>query len=260
MARVTRVQRSLARVKAHRRKAAARKSQPPSILAVSYTASLLRIVREYHAKVCDAFATRVRKDALDASTVDARLGVLRLPLKRKVIVAAAAKQGAKVAEFSAKAAQRLIGIVPEIDEAAMIGAFVSENVALITSLPERLHDDLRSALLEMQGSRAEDIAAVLAERFAVGESQAALIAVDQTLKLNGQMVEARQTAAGIESYEWVTSKDERVREEHQELDGTTQSWGSPPIVDKKSGRRAHPGGDFRCRCTANPILESEGIE
>jgi len=103
------------------------------------------------------------------------------------------------------------------------------------------------------GLRVEELQAMLLERADVSVSRAELIARDQTLKLLGQINEERQTAAGVESYEWSTSNDERVRDEHQILEGTTQSWDSAP-------EPGHPGEDFQCRCVAVPIIpELEGI-
>jgi uncharacterized protein with gpF-like domain len=50
-----------------------------------------------------------------------------------------------------------------------------------------------------------------------------------------------------------------VRKRHRELgamseSGTVFKYSEPPIVDVRTGRRANPGEDFQCRCTANPII------
>jgi SPP1 gp7 family putative phage head morphogenesis protein len=140
-------------------------------------------------------------------------------------------------------------------------AWIRNNTELI-QLPERARAEVRGVIEGplKAGIRVEDVRAKLEERLGVVRSRAELIARDQTLKLYGQIQEARQTDAGIEEYTWSTSEDERVRSRHQALDGTTQRWDSPPIVDERTGRRAHPGGDFQCRCSAIPILPSSGIE
>lgn len=108
-----------------------------------------------------------------------------------------------------------------------------------------------------QGVRVEEVRKDIQDRLGVVHSRAELIARDQTLKLYGQIQEERQTAAGIEEYVWSTSEDERVRPDHQDLDGTTQRWDSPPVVDKRTGRREHPGGDYQCRCAAIPVLPND---
>jgi SPP1 gp7 family putative phage head morphogenesis protein len=111
-----------------------------------------------------------------------------------------------------------------------------------------------------QGVRVEEIRAELQKELGISKRRAQLIARDQTLKLAGQLAEARQTQAGIRRYVWTTSADERVRPDHAELDGQVIEWDSPPVVDKRTGRRGHPGDDFQCRCTADPILDDPDPE
>lgn len=144
---------------------------------------------------------------------------------------------------------------------AQVGGFVQAATDLIVTIPKRLIDDVRETVLVAapQGLRVEDLARQIEERFAVSESRAALIARDQTLKLSGSITRVRQTSAGIRSYIWSTSQDERVRPFHAELEGTVHSWDSPPVVDE-SGRREHPGQDFGCRCVAVPNLEGLDVE
>lgn len=96
------------------------------------------------------------------------------------------------------------------------------------------------------GTRHEELAVQIAERFDVGRSRATLIGRDQTNKLNGRLMEADFEAAGQPAYIWRTSRDERVRPTHVALEGTIQSWASPPSV-------GHPGQDIQCRCTPAPV-------
>jgi SPP1 gp7 family putative phage head morphogenesis protein len=60
---------------------------------------------------------------------------------------------------------------------------------------------------------------------------------------------------GIDKYKWKTVGDHKVRESHVELDGDEIDWDSPPIVDPKTGRTAHAGMDFNCRCQSLPLVE-----
>jgi SPP1 gp7 family putative phage head morphogenesis protein len=134
-------------------------------------------------------------------------------------------------------------------------AWIDRNTSLIR-LEERAQQEVR-AIIEapiVTGTRVEEITARIEERMGVVRSRAELIARDQTLKLYGNVQEARQTDAGIVEYTWSGSLDERERPEHLALEGTTQRWDSPPIVDRRTGRREHPGGDYQCRCAAIPIL------
>lgn len=134
-----------------------------------------------------------------------------------------------------------------------IKRFTAENVALIKTVPQKYFDDVEKTVLAgvREGSRASSIAAALEERLGVAESRAALIARDQVLKFNGELNRSRQKDLGIDSYIWRTVKDNRVRDEHSELEGEALSGDSPP-------EPGHPGEDFQCRCFAEPILP--GIE
>jgi SPP1 gp7 family putative phage head morphogenesis protein len=108
-----------------------------------------------------------------------------------------------------------------------------------------------------EGRSVKDIAKLLQEQLGYSKSRAELTARDQTLKLYGQIQQERQEKAGITKYVWTTSQDERVRPDHADLDGTVQAWDDPPVVDKRTGRRGHPGFDYQCRCTAVPVLDDE---
>lgn len=103
------------------------------------------------------------------------------------------------------------------------------------------------------GMSVEEIRKALQEQVGYSRSRAELTARDQTLKLYGRIQEERQTAAGFTHYVWTTSLDERVREDHAALDGKVFAWDDPPIVDRRTGRRAHPGFDYQCRCSAVPV-------
>lgn len=60
---------------------------------------------------------------------------------------------------------------------------------------------------------------------------------------------------GFDRYVWTTKKDNRVRPDHARLEGRIINWNDPPVVDLRSGRRAHCGGDYNCRCVAAPLKE-----
>jgi SPP1 gp7 family putative phage head morphogenesis protein len=145
--------------------------------------------------------------------------------------------------------QAVPGIGPKID------AWRASNVNLIKSLAGKQLVTITKILERAEGSgkRVEVLRAEIEDTFGVTRAKADLLARDQTLKLNAEIAQSRQVAAGIESYVWTTSGDERVRETHAELDGTVQRWDTPPVVDE-DGRTAHPGEDYQCRCTAFPVL------
>lgn len=135
-----------------------------------------------------------------------------------------------------------------------VGSWVDRNVALIQSVQGEQLDDIRSILdeAEIKGAHPSEISKQIQERTGVAQSRADLIARDQVLKLNATMTKSRQTAAGIDRYRWSTSQDDRVRPDHEELNGQIFYWNDPP--DTGNGNN-HPGEDFQCRCVAVPILD-----
>lgn len=127
---------------------------------------------------------------------------------------------------------------------------IADTTRYISSITEELASELEEALLLVvdQGERSTSLTDALASRLGVAESRAKLIARDQVGKAQSAIVQARQQAAGITRYEWVTSGDERVRESHRALQGQIFRWDAPPPV-------GHPGHDINCRCIAIPVID-----
>ena len=97
------------------------------------------------------------------------------------------------------------------------------------------------------------------------ENRAKLIARDQVSKLNGEIAQLRQRNIGIERYYWRTMTDERVRPEHQSMDGLMCRWDDPSVYSADKGKtwkprtgdmvRLHPSEDYQCRCYADPVFD-----
>lgn len=178
------------------------------------------------------------------------------------VTAVARKVDTKSAEEFQRQVKAALGvevIVPEAWRAATLDTFVVQNLDLIGSLTGGALDTAKGIITTgvRGGLRVEDIARQLEDQLDVTESKAALLARDQTLKLAGEMTELRQRNVGVEEYDWDTSDDERVRPAHAALEGTRHAWNDPPIVDPRTGRKAHPGGDYQCRCQAIPVFPEE---
>lgn len=105
----------------------------------------------------------------------------------------------------------------------------------------------------MQGYRADQLMDLLETRFGTTKAKAEFLAKQETSLFMSKFRRERFTDAGLNYYRWSTSKDRRVRPDHQKLDGKIFIFGSPPIVDSSTGRRAEPGEDFGCRCIAIPV-------
>lgn len=132
--------------------------------------------------------------------------------------------------------------------------FTRANVAAIRSIPANALGQMEQIISNgfRGGRRASELAKEIRDRFDVSQSKAQFLARDQIGSLNAQLTKQRQEAIGIDEYIWRTSKDENVRAAHARLEGRKFSWDNPPTVGQ---RRVHPGEDYGCRCTAEPIIE-----
>jgi SPP1 gp7 family putative phage head morphogenesis protein len=101
--------------------------------------------------------------------------------------------------------------------------------------------------------RWESLVEAIKESGDVADSRAKLIARDQTSKINGAFTSVRQQSLGITKFVWQTAQDERVREEHADLDGEEYLWSEPP-------KEGMPGEAVNCRCIALPVFELDDEE
>lgn len=129
-------------------------------------------------------------------------------------------------------------------------AYVTGNVSLIKDLGERAASRINNTVLQavQSGTTYRDLADSLARNLDGDMARATLIARDQTGKLYGQINSDRQKSLGIKRFIWRTSNDNRVREEHEELEGQTFSYDDPPS-------EGLPGEPIQCRCYAEPIFD-----
>lgn len=132
----------------------------------------------------------------------------------------------------------------------LLRGFIQDNARLITSLATDTISQIEGSVLRglRRGQTNSDIAASIRNATGVSARRARLIARDQVASLNGELTQIRQTRMGVSEYIWRTSGDERVRDEHQALDGTRHSWANPPAG-------GHPGEPINCRCVAEPVLD-----
>lgn len=151
--------------------------------------------------------------------------------------------------------------------------FTTWNVNLITSLPDRFKADLQDTLTTAwaSGLRVTEIESLVDDAVtAAGESceaNAARIARDQTSKMNAAFTRVRHEELGIRKYQWRTSDDERVRDDHAAMetggengDGVYE-WDAPgPLISRAFGNPCHPGDDIECRCDAIPVFDLDEME
>lgn len=217
-------------------------------------------------------AERADDDDDYSGTIERVFDWIRLEYERHVtpetVKATARGVGAQVEKHNKAQVTKQIKAVLNIDvlnsEAwlrPVMGAFTTQNVSLIKSIPSRYFSEIQALVMRSVGAgrRPEDIASEIRERFKVSESRAVLIARDQVGKFNGQLTRARQEDLGLGRYRWRTAMDERVRgnpdgkypnsrPSHFAREGKPYSWDKPP----KGG---HPGEAINCRCWAEPVFE-----
>jgi len=150
-------------------------------------------------------------------------------------------------------------LVEEIENAPIgdvVRALLHDQVNLITSLPleaaERVHELTLKAVLK--GERAGSIVDEIMRTGEVTRSRASTIARTETARTASVLTEARAMHIGSEEYDWITVGDADVRPDHQRLHGRRFRWSDPPVADRRTGARAHPGQIYNCRCIAVPVI------
>ncbi len=133
---------------------------------------------------------------------------------------------------------------------ARISGFVSENVALIKSIPEEVASRVEKKIARAvnSGQLHGDLAKDLENDFGFPETRAKLIARDQVGKLYGQINASRSQEVGATQFIWRTVGDERVRDDHSDFDGETYAYDDPP-------NGTLPGEEINCRCSAEPVFD-----
>lgn len=77
----------------------------------------------------------------------------------------------------------------------------------------------------------------------------------EVVETHSRTMQSQVQTLGVERFVWVSSRDERVRKRHVDLDGTVHRYDDPPIADLRTGARYLPGTSQNCRCTASPLLD-----
>ena len=131
-----------------------------------------------------------------------------------------------------------------------------EQVDLIQSLPtqaaERVHELATESLTT--GRRASEIITDIRQMGDVTAARAMTIARTETHRASTTLLQARAVYIGSPGYIWQTVGDSDVRKDHDDLNGHFFEWSNPPIADKRTEARAHPGCIYNCRCFPLPQL------
>lgn len=152
----------------------------------------------------------------------------------------------------------------------------TKNFSLIRSLSDqyinRVNDIVETAVVN--GTSYRDVMKDIKKLGVnISDKRASLIARDQIGKLNGSIQKSQSEEAGLDTYIWLTAKDERVRgrpggkypkaiPSHWAMEGKLCRWDDSSVYSEDGGKTwiprtgkmpiAHPGMEIQCRCTAQP--------
>ena len=146
-------------------------------------------------------------------------------------------------------------ITGEIKE--ILAASVTENVGLIKSIPSKYLSEVNGAVMRSitTGNGLADLVPFLKKHKNMTERRATFIAKDQTKKAFANLNRARLEKLGVSEYKWLHSRGSlHPRKLHQEYNGLIFKWSEPPILNPKTGERAHPGIGINCKCKALPVI------
>lgn len=150
--------------------------------------------------------------------------------------------------------------VPDTDASAVMEAVSIRTGERLGELPELARERFLRVSLEAEatatgwdGIDLADVEELIEQTVAANLSDALSVSTNAVSDFIGEASQVRQTDIGIDSYQWRTRRDDRVRETHAANDGLVFSWDNPPA------ETGPPGNDWGCRCVAEPDLSEELI-
>lgn len=105
-----------------------------------------------------------------------------------------------------------------------------------------------------EGYRAENLVKIILKNKNVSLNKAKFLARQETSLLTAQYRQERYSSIGVSKYKW-RIRGFRTRPDHRILNDKIFTWDTPPITNRKTGARNHPGQDFNCYCTAIALAE-----
>lgn len=152
-----------------------------------------------------------------------------------------------------------VGVMPDLTDGIKnkLRSEYTENQQLNIQnwIPEQI-TRLREMVQEYQTTGTdESLQHLIQQEYNVSANKARFLARQETGLFFSKLSMDRAKETGVRRYRWSTSHDERVRLDHKLLDKQIIDFDNPPIVDRATGRRAHAGEDFGCRCQKIWILD-----
>jgi SPP1 gp7 family putative phage head morphogenesis protein len=143
---------------------------------------------------------------------------------------------------------------------------VEENARLIHSLPADIarHTAKYVKKRQQQGARAAEIAEELRRRLPeLSAARIHLISRTQVAKTSAELTRARSESLGIPAYVWATSRDERVRQSHRNMESVIVFYNDPPspeaLVAEHDYGHYGAGETWNCRCSSLPLVSLDEV-
>jgi SPP1 gp7 family putative phage head morphogenesis protein len=135
-----------------------------------------------------------------------------------------------------------------VHSTSLLDSFVKEHTSLIKSVKRQHLEKVGFAIKRgiREGHLQKDIAKEIRAQTSIEKRRAQLIARNAPLQYSGALTKHYQTSAGIKSYIWQSSRDERVRDSHRDRNNKVYGWNDPD---------PHPRNEVNCRCDAVPVLD-----
>lgn len=130
---------------------------------------------------------------------------------------------------------------------------------LVKSIPSDYINDL-SEMIGGYGVESPKISVIhemLDSRYKKHKNKAKNLMLDQTRKTFQGLTEARAIDSGQNKYEWLhVGGSVSPRSYHKfVLNGKTFTFDKPPVIDRRTGERGHPGDAINCKCIKRIIVE-----
>lgn len=174
-----------------------------------------------------------------------------MPLATKVVIDVQKDVDQQIAEHTKAAiGVDLTPLYQASDIQSRVDYNIQTNVSLIKSIPKQYADKVEALVLNalQTGQTNEELAQEIKKLGHSTDIRARLIARDQMAKIQADINETRQRSLGVETYDYLTAQDDRVRPLCKSHHGKTFRWDTPPTG-------GHPGKKIGCRCTAVPNYE-----
>lgn len=152
-----------------------------------------------------------------------------------------------------------LNIVPDLSEDAKLKLDTDYNKNMKLYIRKWSEDHIKD-LREMveyngkQGYRYDNLFKGIKDNYGVTQRKAEFLARQETGLFMAKFRKVRLGDAGVTHYKWSGRSKALTRPDHWALQGLIFAYASPPIVDRRTGRRGNPGEDFGCLCADIPIL------